>query len=161
MDPGLDDPSPDLPPDFAPAIRISNLDRIELTPAAPAAPQVALFGREAQHDWCYYFEKADLARQNGDWQQVASLGTQAFQKRLAPAVPIEALVFAEGYAHTGQWDQALHLSLDAFHGDGSSGPRICNLWGRIDRFIQTTTEQQVAMGKILEQVHCPSMPNQP
>jgi len=43
-----------------------------------ALPPAAVFGDEPVHGWCYYFEKAELARQQGDWQQVAALGEQAF-----------------------------------------------------------------------------------
>ena len=34
---------------------------------------------EPSHGWCYYFERADLARQMGDWEKVAELGEYGFQ----------------------------------------------------------------------------------
>ena len=36
-----------------------------------------MFGSEPPHLWCYYFEKADLARQLQDWQSVLQLEKQA------------------------------------------------------------------------------------
>jgi hypothetical protein len=154
MDPDVDSSSPDLPLDFLPAIPISNLGQIEEKPANPAAPQIGLFGAEPGHDWCYFFEKADLARQEGDWAQVTALGNQASQRHLTAAVPLETLVFAEGYAHTGQWDQARNLSLDVFHSDPTSGPRICKLWSRISQSTPSAPEQQPAVQKMLDQMNC-------
>jgi len=29
------------------------------------------------HGWCYYYQKANLARQQGDWEQVIALGREA------------------------------------------------------------------------------------
>ena len=48
-----------------------------LVNADPPAQPPYLLGPEPEHDWCYYFEKAELARQQADWQQVAMLGDQA------------------------------------------------------------------------------------
>ena len=41
------------------------------------SPPPMLFGPEPPHTWCYYFQKADLARQRGDWDEVARLGDEA------------------------------------------------------------------------------------
>ncbi len=44
-------------------ISVSNLSRIIPEPAT-ATPDPNIFGPEPNHDWCYFFEKADLARQS-------------------------------------------------------------------------------------------------
>jgi hypothetical protein len=69
--------------------------RILGSPAA--APPAAIFGTEPVHGWCYYYEKAELARQNGDWNVVANLGDEARTRRLRPSDPAESQVFAEAY----------------------------------------------------------------
>jgi hypothetical protein len=33
---------------------------------------------EPEHGWCYFFESAELARSNGDWERVVGLGDKAF-----------------------------------------------------------------------------------
>lgn len=57
-------------------LQLSNLDQIDLA-ASPKMPEPLIFGEEPTHDWCYYFEKADLARQQEDWSTVVRLMDQA------------------------------------------------------------------------------------
>jgi hypothetical protein len=161
MDPDVDSPSPDLPQDFLPAIPISNLNQIEEKPTVPVSPPAELFGAEPKHDWCYYFEKADLARQIGDWQQVTNLGDQTIQKHLHPVISSEKLVFVEGYAHTAHWDQARSQSLEAIHGKTNDQPQMCKLWGRIAQNTQRTPEQQAAVAEMRGQFQCPPDPKRP
>ena len=59
------------------------------------------FGAEPPHGWCYYYEKADLARQQGNWDDVVRLGDEAAKHRLHPNDAIEWLPFLQGYAYTG------------------------------------------------------------
>jgi len=87
---------------------------------APSTPP-ALLGPEPVHTWCYYFEKADLAAQQANWQTVVSLGDQAGVQRLAPGERSEWLVFIEGYARLGNWDKAQSLSHALFQ---ENDPRL-------------------------------------
>ena len=79
-------------------------------PDRPAELPADLYNPEPAHGWCYYFEKADLARQQGDWQQVAALADQAFGLGDYPNDPTERLPFIEGYAHVERWEQAMELT---------------------------------------------------
>jgi len=112
-------------------IDISNTAQI-LTDAAPTTPDPAIFGTEPAHTWCYYFEKADLARQLQDWQTVLQLGQQANAKGFAPGMGAEYLPFIEAYAQTGQWAQAYDLSLSAQQVNPAFNlkPILCNNWTR-------------------------------
>ena len=51
----------------------SHVDRIIPTGTSPTLP-AHIFGAEPPHDWCYYYQKASLARQLGDWAQVVGDG---------------------------------------------------------------------------------------
>ena len=73
----------------------------------------AIYGPEPVHGWCYYFEKADLARQRSDWEEVVSLGEAAFKLNDHPNNPVERFVFIEGYAHMGDWERAMRRVLGA------------------------------------------------
>jgi hypothetical protein len=81
----------------------SNTANIVLDAESHIPPEI-VFGPEPSQDWCYYFEKADLARQRGDWNQVLDLGDKALKKRLAPNDPIEWVPFLEAYAQAGNID---------------------------------------------------------
>lgn len=78
----------------------SRLERI-LPDQEPAAPPEHIFGPEPAHSWCYFYQKASLARQKGDWQTVRSLGKEAFQGDFSPADPIEWMPFLQAYALDG------------------------------------------------------------
>ena len=92
-----------------------------------------IYGTEPGHGWCYYFEKADLARQFEDWEEVVALGNQAFKLDDHPNNPVERFVFIEGYAHVGDWDRALKLSRESYRvSKDYVGPLLCRLWERIE-----------------------------
>jgi hypothetical protein len=67
----------------------------------PHTPPELVFGPEPEHDWCYYYQIADLARQRGDWKQVRQAGEEAFGKNLAPHDSIEWMPFLQAYAQSG------------------------------------------------------------
>ncbi|HEY3477200.1 MAG TPA: hypothetical protein VGK56_21470, partial [Anaerolineales bacterium] len=79
----------------------SDPELIDLSSADHDPPSV-VFGPEPPHEWCYYYEKADLARQRGDWEEVVRLGDEAIQAKLAPQDDIEWMPFLQAYAHTGE-----------------------------------------------------------
>lgn len=122
----------------------------EQTSRMPAA-----YGTEPAHGWCFYFEKADLARQMGDWETVTQLGDAAFALDDYPNDPIERFVFIEGYAHAGNWDKAVELSQISYKiSKNFVGPPLCKLWNRIARETQETPEQKVTMEIVQNKFEC-------
>ncbi|MBI5966079.1 MAG: hypothetical protein HY863_21570 [Chloroflexi bacterium] len=110
---------------------------------------------EPQHGWCYYFTKAELARQKKDWDQVAQLGNKAFTLKDHPNDPAEYFVFIEGYAHTGDWEKAVELSQVSYKISKSFvGPPLCNLWDRIARETQNTSEQNITTEIVQNKFEC-------
>ena len=73
-------------------------------------PPAVVFGPEPPHEWCYYYEKADLARQRGDWDEVLNLGTQALDKGFSPQDAIEWMPFLQAYAVAGDVDRLTELA---------------------------------------------------
>lgn len=92
------------------------------------APPVDIFGEEPPQNWCYHYQKADLAAQLGDWPQVLRLWEAAISNQLRPSVSIELLPFIEAYARSGQWQQAYELTVWA----NTLAPRptdlLCTTW---------------------------------
>jgi hypothetical protein len=76
-----------------------------LVDEAPHTPPTVVFGPEPTHDWCYYYEKADLARQRGNWDEVLRLGDEAFAKGYAPGDNIEWIPFLQANAVAGDVDR--------------------------------------------------------
>ncbi len=78
----------------------SNIESILPGQRSPKLAQF-IFGPEPAHRWCYYFEKAELAVQTGDWQKVAELGNEAAKQGLHPEDPVEWIPFLQAYADLG------------------------------------------------------------
>ncbi|HEY6074200.1 MAG TPA: hypothetical protein VIV15_12630, partial [Anaerolineales bacterium] len=115
----------------------------------------AVYGPEPAYGWCYYFEKADLARQQGDWTQVASLGDHAFSLGDHPNDPSERFVFIEGYAHTGDWKKAVNYSLDSHRVSPKYvDPMLCLLWHRIESQTTDSPAKAEALAEIKTKVAC-------
>ncbi len=114
-----------------------------------------IYGPEPAHGWCYYFQKADLARQIGDWETVTRLGDDAFALGDYPNDPVERFVFIEGYAHNGDWQKAVEYSIDSYKvSKNYVGPLLCKLWYRIERETGSTPEQQAILVQVREKFEC-------
>jgi len=90
-----------------------------LTEGKTPKPLDFVFGAEPAHGWCYFYQKAELARQGGGWESVATLGTEAASLDLVPADPIEWTPFLQAYAALGQTEKVESLAAqfkdDSFH----------------------------------------------
>jgi hypothetical protein len=115
----------------------------------------AIYGPEPEHGWCYYFQKAELARQMGDWDKVAKLGDKAFKLGEHPNGPIERFVYIEGYAHTGDWNQAIKYSRESYQISWEFvGPLLCRLWNRIEAETDQSPERGEALAEVRNKFAC-------
>jgi len=112
-------------------VSISNLDQIVTDEAQGVKPPAEVFGAEPAHGWCYYYQKAELARQRKDWQAAAALGDEARQAELYPRYGVELLPFIEGYGRSGNWDRARAFSIEASQLSEGMQPALCGLWQRM------------------------------
>ncbi len=133
LDPQRDGDLPIFPAEIERAMKISNLQQVILNPAQPAQPPSEIFGAPPVSNWCYYFQHAELARQRGDWEKVIANGNRAFEQGLFPAEPSELLVFIEGYAIHGDWEQAINLTRRAYEASSNLRPHLCNISDRLAR----------------------------
>lgn len=153
LDPLLDSANWMVPIEIRASLSLASTAPIQTSPAA--LPPQAVFGPEPAHGWCYYFEKADLAKQLGDWQQVASLGDQAFSQEDYPNDPAERLPFIEGYAHVGKWEQALALTRESRQVTAVMQPALCRLWSRIDAGTASSDEKTRVLQLLKQELECP------
>ncbi len=88
--------------------RYSRIGRIIPDGTAPTPP-VRIFGTEPAHTWCYYYQKASLARQMGQWDQIGQLYDQVTAQKLTPGDNSEIFPFVEGLANQGRLADASQL----------------------------------------------------
>ncbi len=145
VDPILSDSSPLLGPPMSQVVALSRPELIRVNEEHGARPPETIFGPEPSRDsWCYYFQKADLARQQGDWERVVALGEKAFALRDKPNDASERIPFIEGYAHMGRWARALEITQEAFEHDSAVGRMLCRAWDRIERDLASEAAREAA-----------------
>lgn len=98
--------------------------------AFPAALP-SFLGPEPSRGWCYTYLQADLARQQGDWEQVARLGDEAFAVPMLPDDPYEYLPFIEAYARLGRIKDARALTRQVAESMPLLRPALCAAWSRV------------------------------
>ncbi len=129
-----------LPDVLVDAIPLSDTSRIVTDPTAPAKP---MFFSEPKHEWCYYFTKAELAQQMGDYQTIVSLGDEAISQGFHPADLNEWLVFIKAYAWTGDIQTAEKLSTAALSEDTRIRRGVCTVWKQAQANGQGGSEKEI------------------
>ncbi len=134
---------------------ISNLNLIQPqsttlwnNPGSSTGPPSAVFGSEPKHTWCYYYEKADLASQQKNWQTVTGLWKDAKDKGFHPGASIELIPFIEAEARTGDWTTARELTNMADVLPPVEKSLLCSLW----REIETSTTPSGQRDQVILQV---------
>jgi len=86
---------------IAPYSRLENV----VTEGEFQTPPEVVFGQEPEHDWCFYYQKADLARQRGEWQQIPDLLKEALDHGYYPEDGLEWMPFLQANAVLGNVDK--------------------------------------------------------
>lgn len=136
------------------AIDLSRPELIQPAPVEAARPPAHIFGPEPQPDWCTYFQKADLARQLGDWETVNTLARQAEAAGFSPDDPLEWLPFIEAAAHQEDWQAALQMTLETRQASGQNAEILCRTWARIRDETPEGAEKTAALEQVVAELNC-------
>jgi hypothetical protein len=159
LNPELDAHFTPLPVQLQRALARSDLGRILPSPGSGAEPpgplrKAAGEGQAGGLGWCYYYEKADLARQTGDWEWAAALGLEAEQRGLAPQNEAERAPFILAFAHTGRWELARQWSLAAWEKSPWTGELLCALWENIEAEAPESPEKLRVLEEVRGEMGC-------
>ena len=146
--------APQITPEEATLFPISHPEQILATGGLQNSSSMQIFGKEPPHDWCYFFEKADLARQNGDWQKIVELAREAAQLGLKPAYSPELLPFIEAYVHLENWDLAVSTTIQANQITAESQPFLCAAWDRLKNQPGSSTAMLDSYQQIQQTLVC-------
>ncbi len=86
---------------------------------------------DAQKNWCYYFQRGDLAQSKGQYKKSVSYYEDAVAKGLVPFEAIEYLPFVKAYANLDQIDDAILLTEKAFKKSSATKPVLCKVWSDV------------------------------
>lgn len=120
---------PGLPENLARSVEISNINRVQQNGDNMAVPS-RYFGPEPARDWCYYFEKAELARQDGDWEEVLMNYESASSAGFTSRQPVENLVFIEALARLEKTEKAARLTDKVIGQDRKLCKSLAATWQR-------------------------------
>jgi hypothetical protein len=152
LDPEIDPLNKLLPPVLRDAAFLSNPSLIH---AENPVSLPDFYGPEIPRTWCYYFSRAELARQNADWAGVLDFYQRALATGDRPNDPMENFVFIEGYAHAGKWDQARKLTKDTYKFSKEvMRPMLCTLWQRIEHETPSSPEKPDTVTGVLGDIGC-------
>ncbi len=126
LDPEQSHNDPLIPESMDDIIDLSDPYRIRSEdPATPLGMDETIFGKEPAHGWCYFYQKADLARQYKDWAVILDIEKQVADQQLKAKAGSEYLPFSEAYAATGDWEKAVKYIQKAYTMDKQLEKRLC------------------------------------
>ena len=154
LDPEIDVHNPNIDPLSKDALFLSNISLISKNGKQADPKQVKnIFGKVPQPDWCYYFEKADLARQFNDWSELNKISVKVINQGLIPRDNREWFPFIEGYVHNDDWDSAVNLSRSISVQSPEYLKMLQVLWSRIDRQTGHSSEKELALNNIEQMIN--------
>jgi len=110
------------------ALPVSDPSRVLANAEPDTAYLTAIFGPEPKHDWCYFYEKSNIAYHQQNWKQTLDYYKQADDLGLKTKIGFELKPFIVANAKLGQWASARDLTLLAFERDVTSKTLYCSLW---------------------------------
>jgi hypothetical protein len=133
---------------------ISYVDRIEQAHLNEDSFLLKYLYTNIEHDWCYYYEQADLAYQYEEWNEVIQYWNAASEAGLQPDNGFEYLPFIEAFAHQGDWDTAkkmTRISQKTFQG---IDPLLCKIWSDIELNTSALNRDEGVFSSIKNDLKC-------
>jgi hypothetical protein len=140
------DAFPGLPQNITSSLDISNMGQVDITSASQADPS-QYFGEEPAHTWCYFFEKAELARQSNNWEEITHLYESATSAGYVALQPSENLVFIEAFARMGNTQKAGELTGRTISQDHKMCKALVSTW---ERALEASPQISAEASKTLE-----------
>ena len=102
----------------------SRVDRILPTGSSPTPP-ASIFGEEPERGWCYMYQRASLARQTGDWEEIARLYDESVEQGLETDDKAEIIPFFEALVNVGRIEDARSLYNEQIKGNVKMRVPLC------------------------------------
>jgi len=128
----------------------SKVKNITFNQSTPILPQF-IFGNEPEHTWCYYYEKAELAIQQGLWVQAANLGDEVIEQGLSAPDPMAWIPFLKAYALTNNGEK-IQFVAKKVKNENLLNVKVCNMFrDHTDSKVQLEPEMEI----LIDSLFCP------
>ena len=127
---------------------------VELIQQGEKSPPEQIYGKQNTDTWCYFFEKADLARQYKDWDSVVNLWKESQAIGEQADNGFEIIPFIEGYGHLEDWEQVKTLTKSAKRITAGLEPSLCGMLDRLALDTPASQERDDTLLKLKEDLNC-------
>ncbi len=105
--------------------------------------------------WCESYEKASLADQFGEWEQIYQIAAQAGDLVKQAISPTELFPFIEGLGHMSQWSEVDHLSRAAAPtADSKLKQPVCSILGRLAASAPDAPAKSTVLNGLNQLLNC-------
>jgi hypothetical protein len=109
---------------------------------------------ESQKSWCFYYQKAELARQYQSWNEISILWQEISQNNLRTEFGTEYIPFIDGFAQLGDWQTAKEITFQANRISKAMDSILCPLWNTIEQSTPTSAEKDNVIKQVYESLGC-------
>lgn len=141
---------PDVIKDVSP---YTTSDRISLTAKQDIALRNDIF-KSSEDTWCFYYQKAELARQFQQWDVIPLLWEEVSNNDLQTEFGPEYIPFIDGFAHLAEWQKARDITLTADRTSKAMGSILCPLWDDIELSTLPLEERDATIKQVREKLAC-------
>jgi hypothetical protein len=113
-----------------------------------------IYGKQTTQTWCYYFEKADLARQYGQWDEIARLWEESQSIGERADNGFEYIPFIEGYGYLEDWEQVRLLTKAANKITAGLEPSLCAAMDRLAAHAPTSQQRDATIQNLKDESKC-------
>ncbi len=118
-----------VPAYFQDVLSLSSPERIKSESAlSDWMPPKDIFGSEPRHTWCYFYQKADLARQSQEWDEVTRLFDEARAHNMNASNESENLLFVDAFLQQGDFERAEALTFEVTDISKRNNDSLCAIW---------------------------------
>ncbi len=154
IQPFYDGHSTGFSPAVVQAFDLSDPDLIQAVSVDMDPSLYEIYGPEPEADWCYYYEKADLARQFGEWDVVYELTEAALSLPSSPNHPSEYILLIEALGRMREYSRALELTQRVLERDPALDRMLCAAWERIEAETQPVDDDRLPLVQARSEANC-------
>lgn len=137
--------NPDVPSSFREIGSSGDLSALASPDEQGILPDRRVFGDEPLHDWCYFYQKMDQAKQGSDWARILALWAEATQQGFTPNNQFELVPVLAALQNTSRWSEALDLSRAMLSRQLNIRSVLCSYWvGRQAELFPNTLQPEIA-----------------
>ena len=132
----------------------SDIDLIQQGADTKSTLIESIYGKQNNNTWCYYFEKADLARQYQQWDEITRLWNESQSNGERADNGLEYIPFIEGFGHLENWEQVNHLTRFAKRITTGLEPSLCSALDRLAATAPPSQQRDDTIKELKDDLEC-------